>query len=90
MQVRLELVGGRDPALSLIGDDNERLQMVSGILFVADDPNRSTGFQFPSGPGGRVCAAAGPTVRSKSAFELGFPWIGTCWETSSFSRLMLL
>ncbi len=27
----------------------------------------------PSGPAGRARAAAGPTVRSKSAFELGLP-----------------
>ncbi len=36
-----------------------------------------------------VRAATGPTIRSKSAFEPGLPWIGTCVATSSFSRLRL-
>ena len=39
---------------------------------------------------GRVRAATGPTIRSKSAFGPGLPWIGTCCATSSFSRLMFL
>src|SRR5216683_7176879 len=33
-------------------------------------------------------AATDPTIRSKSAFPPGLPWIGTCCATSSFSRLM--
>lgn len=33
---------------------------------------------YPPSAAGRARAAAGPTVRSKSAFELGLPWMGTC------------
>src|SRR5260221_11318833 len=43
----------------------------------------------PPSPCCGVRAATGPTIRSKSAFEPGLPWIGTCVDTSGFSRLML-
>jgi hypothetical protein len=43
----------------------------------------------PPSPCCGVRAATGPTIRSKSAFEPGMPWIGTCVVTSSFSRLRL-
>jgi hypothetical protein len=43
----------------------------------------------PPSPCCGVRAATGPTIRSKSAFEPGMPWIGTCVATSSFSRLRL-
>src|SRR5271156_6049136 len=43
----------------------------------------------PPPPVAGARAATGPTIRSKSAFGPGLPWIGTCWATSSLSRLML-
>jgi hypothetical protein len=43
----------------------------------------------PPPPACGARAATGPTIRWKSAFEPGLPWIGTCWATSSFSRAML-
>jgi hypothetical protein len=43
----------------------------------------------PPSPCCGVRAATGPTIRSKSAFEPGLPWIGTCVDTSSFRRLRL-
>jgi hypothetical protein len=43
----------------------------------------------PPSPCCGVRAATGPTIRSKSAFEPGLPWIGTCCATSSFRRLRL-
>jgi hypothetical protein len=43
----------------------------------------------PPSPCCGVRAATGPTIRSKSAFDPGLPWIGTCCATSSFSRLRL-
>ena len=42
----------------------------------------------PPPPCWGALAATGPTIRSKSAFPPGLPWIGTCCATSSFSRLM--
>jgi len=46
-------------------------------------------FSQPPSPCCGVRAATGPTIRSKSAFEPGLPWIGTCVATSSLSRLRL-